>query len=418
MTLVDRPLETNSLMECTVCCRVVHPSCETDYGVEGVVSEKQPNTWHCPKCMKFSPPEEEPEEVKKAKLEEEEALAVKQEEEYLVRGDSNTNKLELRIALSEKITAASKKQLKMPSYVFRPPPKLERVTALMERRKLEPGLELTLEFVVMLPVFRYLSSPDIARCAVVCRAWHTVSLDPSLWTVVSLTGQNITPHLLSTTVQKQPTGLLLDWSNMGKQHLTWLLPRIPQTKDLSLVGLEYNMTVSALSTCNCPMLQELNLSFVANLSDAALHKLLSAPRDTRPGLMDKKSRLKQLKKLSLKNTEVSDVSLRYITQYLPQLTYLAVSGCWKLSDAGLAMLGTAEVSATENLAALDFSHCRAVTDCGLKYLHRCSNLTRVDATNTQVTSEGLAKFASSSSHKLKAYGTVVDRKPETKRKRK
>ena len=77
------------------------------------------------------------------------------------------------------------------------------------------------------------------------------------------------------------------------------------------------------------------------------------------GLMDKKSRLKQLRKLSLKNTEVSDVSLRYITQYLPQvnavkktispklyitciflhqLSYLAVSGCWKLTDGGMAML--------------------------------------------------------------------------------
>ena len=82
--------------------------------------------------------------------------------------------------------------------------------------------------------------------------------------------------------------------------------------------------------------------------------------------MDKKSRLKQLRKLSLKNTEVSDVSLRYITQYLPQvnlydlvptsfmktmfsklyitciffyqLSYLAVSGCWKLTDGGMAML--------------------------------------------------------------------------------
>ena len=80
------------------------------------------------------------------------------------------------------------------------------------------------------------------------------------------------------------------------------------------VGLEYNMTVSALNTCNCPLLQvqtsflfsaiagqdwhgktliynfyqELNLSFVANLTDAAIHKLLSAPRDSRPGLRTKK----------------------------------------------------------------------------------------------------------------------------------
>ena len=28
------------------------------------------------------------------------------------------------------------------------------------------------------------------------------------------------------------------------------------------------------------------MSFVANLTDAAIHKLLSAPRDSRPGLMD------------------------------------------------------------------------------------------------------------------------------------
>ena len=31
--------------------------------------------------------------------------------------------------------------------------------------------------------------------------------------------------LLSVTVQKQPVGLILDGSNIGKQHLNWLLPR-------------------------------------------------------------------------------------------------------------------------------------------------------------------------------------------------
>ena len=41
-----------------------------------------------------------------------------------------------------------------------------------------------------------------------------------------------------------------------------------------------------------------------------------------------------LRKLSLRNTEVTDVSMRYVTQHLPQLTSLAVSGCWKLTDAG------------------------------------------------------------------------------------
>ena len=69
---------------------------------------------------------------------------------------------------------------------------------------------------------------------------------------------------------------------------------------------------------------------MSHLTDSALHKLLSAPRDSRPGLLDKKSRLKLLRKLSLRNTEVTDVSMRYVPQHPPQLTSLAVSGCWKL----------------------------------------------------------------------------------------
>ena len=86
-----------------------------------------------------------------------------------------------------------------------------------------------------------------------------MSLDPSLWTVVDLTRQRITAHALSTTVQKQPPGLVLDWTNLGKQQLNWLLPRVPQTKTLSLVGLDFTLTVSSLNTCNCPLLQVMKL---------------------------------------------------------------------------------------------------------------------------------------------------------------
>jgi hypothetical protein len=39
MSLVDRPIKTNVLMEYTACMRVVHPTCETDYGVEGIISD-------------------------------------------------------------------------------------------------------------------------------------------------------------------------------------------------------------------------------------------------------------------------------------------------------------------------------------------------------------------------------------------
>ena len=40
--------------------------------------------------------------------------------------------------------------------------------------------------------------------------------------------------------------------------------------------------------------------------------------------MDKKSRLKMVTKLSAAGTEISDVALRYITQYLPQVRIISI----------------------------------------------------------------------------------------------
>ena len=89
--------------------------------------------------------------------------------------------------MAEKIMAASKKQLKPPSYVFRPPPRIVKAEDVYEKRKKKPDLDLKLEDIVMLPVFKYLTSADLATSGCVCKAWHTISLDPSLWTVVDLT---------------------------------------------------------------------------------------------------------------------------------------------------------------------------------------------------------------------------------------
>ena len=70
MTLIDRPIETNNLMECSTCLEITHPSCHTDYGVEGQISEITPNSWFCPKCMKFQPPTEEELAAKVRKVDE------------------------------------------------------------------------------------------------------------------------------------------------------------------------------------------------------------------------------------------------------------------------------------------------------------------------------------------------------------
>ena len=142
-----------------------------------------------------------------------------------------------------------------------------------------------MEPLIMLPIFQKLNTIDLSSCALVCKTWLSMMQDPSLWTKVKLNNLKITPHLLSLIVQRQPTSLSLTCCQIGKQQLSWLLPRIPQTREMSLIGLDFVSSVVALSTVNTPMLQELDLSFVTSLNDGALYKILSAPRDSRPGMI-------------------------------------------------------------------------------------------------------------------------------------
>ena len=145
------------------------------------------------------------------------------------------------------------------------------------------AVDLKMERGIMLEVFKRLNTIDLSSCVLVCKAWTKIVQDPALWSTVKLWHKKITSHFLSLIVQRQPVKLILDWSVVGKQQLTWLLPRIPQTRTLSLSGLEFNSSVVALSTVNCPMLQDLDLSYVTNFNDVALFKLLSSPKDSRPG---------------------------------------------------------------------------------------------------------------------------------------
>ena len=51
------------------------------------------------------------------------------------------------------------------------------------------------------------------------------------------------------------------------------------------------------------------------------------------------------------------------------------------------------------------------------YNLRVKNLTRLDASHTQVTTEGLNKFVAKSSHKLKVYGKTVERRQSSRSKK-
>ena len=115
------------------------------------------------RCIKYDPPSEE--ELSAIKIKEEE-LEMKQEEQFVVRGTSDQSKIELRHQLADKIMAASTKTLKQPSFVFRPPPLTGQLEDLYQRlKKHSSNVELCQEIEVMLPVFQFLTTPQLAVAA-------------------------------------------------------------------------------------------------------------------------------------------------------------------------------------------------------------------------------------------------------------
>lgn len=113
----------------------------------------------------------------------------------------------------------------------------------------------------VLAVFKYLSPKDLVSCACVCTTWARYSLDPSLWKTIDLSHSTLTPSHLTGIIDRQPENLILDWTNIAKRQLAWLLSRLSHLQKLSLKGCSW-AGVSALNTYACPPLVELDLSFV------------------------------------------------------------------------------------------------------------------------------------------------------------
>ncbi|XP_061502317.1 jmjC domain-containing histone demethylation protein 1 [Anopheles gambiae] len=310
-----------------------------------------------------------------------------------------------RMQLAHQIHSTSTKPMKKPLYPIRP-------ASVAHTPTMSLSGNYALDAPCLLAVFRYLPPETLVTCTMVCKTWANIAVDPSLWKRMNCAEYKLSPNLLSAIVRRQPEHLIMDWIGLGKRQVTWLISRIPGLKNLSLQG-THIQAVLGLHTCMCPPLQVLDLSFIAGLNDFAIREILSPPKDSRPGLADSKSRLRNLKMLKVAGADISDVALRYITQGLPNLTHLDLSSCQRITDAAIAQIGTSP-AAIKTLVELDLSCCKLITELSLDHLAKCDALTRLDLSHVpQVSTQSMIKFASISKNDLQLHDIkLVDKRKQ------
>lgn len=304
----------------------------------------------------------------------------------------NERRTMMRNHLAMQLIASSSRSLIRPHVVVRP--------AQLPPIKLSEEDEANLAYnkTVVLSVFRFLGPRDLANCARVCRTWGRYSIDPNIWKQLDMSHTRLERVHLIGIVRRQPESLKLDWTNISKTQLSWLINRLPQLRTLSLQGCNW-AGISSLRTCCCPPLTTLDLSYVSGLNDANLNEMLSPPTDSRPGLIDKASRLKHLKHLSLAGCDITDLIIRYITERLLCLESLDLSSCGRLTDVGVAHLAASQ--ALPNLTSLNLANCRLLTEATLDHLEQCKALKHLDLRHTtQVSTQAVIRFAAKSEHNL------------------
>lgn len=309
----------------------------------------------------------------------------------------------LRAQLAQQIISSSSKLLKKSVFPVRPS---------LTSCQSSTNTNLALDKQILLSVFQYLSHDTLVVCSTVCKVWADVAISPKLWKKMNCAEQKMTANLLIAIVRRQPENLILDWSQIAKQQLAWIISRITCLRSLSLEGVPIQ-SVFALHTCLCPQLTSLNLSFVRGLNDHAIREILSPPKDsTRPGT-DSKSRLRNLKCLKLSGTDISDIALRYITHGLYKLSQLDISSS-RITDVGICQIGTS-LNSIKTLQDLNLAHCKLITEQSLEYLEKCEALTRLDLRHCpSVSTQEVIKFAAKSKNDLHVKDVkLVDKRMRT-----
>lgn len=117
-------------------------------------------------------------------------------------GSLPRKKSTLRNQLAQQIMNSSTKQLKKPLYPVRPAMQQSSQSACQ-------NVPYSLDPSCLLQIFKYLPQESLTNCALVCKTWSNVSVDPSLWTKMNCSQYKLSAMLLMGIVRRQPETLVL-----------------------------------------------------------------------------------------------------------------------------------------------------------------------------------------------------------------
>uniref|UniRef100_A0A3B4UUX7 Zgc:158376 n=1 Tax=Seriola dumerili TaxID=41447 RepID=A0A3B4UUX7_SERDU len=414
-----------SLMECTICNEIIHPSCLKMGKAEGIINDEIPNCWECPKCHKEgktskvtggtssadqrSHHREKLERFKRMCLLERRASSSSSSSSSsesdsesdsdeslrgeqgggsspsssspappppVVYGNSSGGRAERERSRSDPPAVPSPpRPVQMERHLVRPPPTCPEPSCL----PLDCGASHIMTRDVWLRVFTYLSHRELCVCMRVCRTWSRWCCDKRLWTQIDLSRQrSITPPMLSGIIRRQPVSLNLGYTNISKKQLMWLINRLQGLLELNVSGCPWP-AVSALCQAVCPCLRLLDLSRVEDLKDSHLRELLAPPPDTRTGETQRPlGRFQNVTELRLAGLDLTDASSRLLVRYVPHLTRLDLSQSGNITDQTVHTLTSPISPLRESLTHINLAGCVKVTEQCVPLLRRCSSLQTVD----------------------------------------
>ncbi|KAJ8705043.1 hypothetical protein PYW08_012363 [Mythimna loreyi] len=239
---------------------------------------------------------------------------------------------------------------------------LEDELIISRRHKAEPvgGVSFNiLSDEMILSVFRWLPKRTLAHCMMVCKRWHRVACDETLWQRLDLGNKTLSKDAIGRILARKPVIVRLASSEIGE----WHPPTLPEASRIHYLDL--SMSTVDVSTLNnllqsCPSLKKLSLESV-QLEDSSCE------------LIGKCSNLETLNLTMALG--VTAEGLKSVLEGCNSLLSLNISWC-SLSEAALEVLVT---TAPQRLQRLNIGGARIMTDDIIERLVcRCPRLLELD----------------------------------------